>query len=242
VHQNRGGYYSGFPVGAGVSCTAAANTANTTQCGHPADKMGWAVGAGLLVNLPQLSDGSNAYIEANYGKGAMGYVARANDFFRFWGDGRSIGIGHSPDSVFRNGTDLELTPAWSVVGGAEYRWNPQWGTSIYGGYNATDFTQRGKDMICRTGPFAGTGSPFSGFTVVNCDPDFAFGNIGTRTKWIPHPFLEISLGVTWWKLWTAHEGPGTLTANAGARAAGPLVFEDQDVVTINFRVEYNLLP
>jgi hypothetical protein len=240
LHQNRGGYYSGFPTGAGVSCTG--GTANTTQCGHPDDKMGWAAGAGLLVNLPALSPGSSAYVEANYGRGAMGYVARAVEFFRFWGDGRSIGIGHSPDSVFRNGTDLELTPAWSVVAGAEYKWNPRWGTSVYGGYNATVFTQRGKDMICRNGSFAGTPSAFSGLVVNNCDPDFSFGNIGTRTAWQPHPFLTISASVTWWKIWTANEGTGTLTAAAGARAAGVLFFEDQDVVTVNFRVEYNMLP
>ena len=240
LHQNRGGYYSGFPTGAGVSCTG--GTANTTQCGHPDDKIGWAVGAGLLVNLPELSPGSSAYIEANYGKGAMGYVARSADFFRFWGDGRFIGIGHSPDSVFRNGTDLELTPAWSVVGGAEYKWNPQWGTSLYGGYNATAFTQRGKDMICSRGAFAGTPSAFSNLVVNNCDPDFSFGNIGTRTLWQPHPFLYIAAGVTYWKIWTAHEGTGTLTANAGARPAGTLFYNDQDVVTVHFRVQYDMLP
>jgi Porin subfamily len=240
LHENRGGYYSGFPVGTGVSCVG--GTANTTQCGHPDDKIGWAVGAGWLMNLPWLSPGSSAYVEANYGKGAMGYVARAVEFFRFWGDGRNISIGHSPDSVFRNGTDLELTPSWSIVAGAEYQWNPQWGTSIYGGYNSVDFTGRGKDMICRTGAFAGTGSPFNGMIVNNCDPDFSFGNIGTRTLWRPHPFLYIAAGVTYWKLWTAHEGTGTLTANAGARAAGPLVFSDQDVVTVHFRVQYDMLP
>jgi porin-like protein len=240
LHQNRGGYYSGFPTGAGVSCTGA--TANTTQCGHPDDKMGWAAGAGLLVNLPALSPGSSAYVEANYAKGAMGYVARSVDFFRFWGNGRNIGIGHSPDSVFRNGTDLELTPAWSVVAGAEYKWNPQWGTSLYGGYNTTNFTQRGKDMICRTGAFAGTPSAFSNLVVNNCDPDFSFGNIGTRTLWQPHPFLYIAAGVTYWKIWSAHEGTGTLTANAGARAAGVVNFRDEDVVTAHFRVQYDMLP
>jgi hypothetical protein len=236
LHQNRAGYYSGFPA-----ATCFGGFANTTNCGHADDKMGWAVGAGLLVNLPVLSPGSNAYIEANYGKGAMGYVARAVDFFRFWND-RTIAIGHSPDSVFRNGTDLELTPSWSVVAGAEYKWNPQWGTSVYGGYNSVDFTGRGKDMICRTGAFAGTGSPFTGFTVTNCDPDFAFGNIGTRTLWQPHPFLYIALGYTYWHMWGAHEGPGVLLANAGAIPAGPIRFGDADVHTVHFRIQYDMLP
>jgi hypothetical protein len=240
LHQNRGGYYSNFPPG--VTTFGCTTNPNSTSCGHPADEMGWAVGAGLLLNLPFLSRGSSFYIEANYGKGAMGYIARANDFFRFWGDGRHIAIGHSPDSVFRNGSDLELTPSWSIVGGANYRWNPQWDTAIYGGYNKVDFTRTGEDMICSRGAFAGTARPFSNFTVTNCSPDYSFGNIGTRTQWTPHPYLYFALGVTYWRLWTAHEGPGVVTAQVGARPAGPVEFKDQDVVTVHFRVQYDMLP
>jgi Porin subfamily len=239
LHENRGGYYTNFPVGAGVSCVG--GTSNTTQCGHPDNEIGWAVGAGLLVNLDFLSRGSSAYVEANYGKGAMGYVARSVEFFRFWND-RTIAIGHSPDSVFRNGTDLELTPAWSIVAGANWRIVPQWDWAVYGGYNATDFTSRGKDMICRTGAFAGTGSPFSNLTVTNCDPDFAFGNVGTRVLWQPHPFLYFALGYTYWHMWGAHEGPGVLNATVGAKAAGAVTFGDADVHTVHFRVQYDMLP
>ena len=97
-------------------------------------------------------------------------------------------------------------------------------------------------MICRTGAFVGTASAFSNLTVNNCDPDFSFGNIGTRTLWQPHPFLYIAAGVTYWKIWTAHEGTGTLVGNAGARAAGFLNFRDEDVVTAHFRIQYDMLP
>jgi hypothetical protein len=117
-----------------------------------------------------------------------------------------------------------------------------WDWAVYGGYNATEFTGRGKDMICRRGAFAGTGSPFSNFTVTNCDPDFAFGNLGTRVMWTPHPFIYFALGYTYWHMWGAHEGPGTLTANAGAIPAGPVRFGDADVHTFHIRVEYNMLP
>ncbi len=41
--------------------------------------------------------------------------AAASSSWRMWGDGRSIGLGHGTDSVFRNGTELELTEAWSIV-------------------------------------------------------------------------------------------------------------------------------
>jgi hypothetical protein len=172
----------------------------------------------------------------------MGYIARANDIWRIWGTGPSVGIGHSPESVFRNGTDLELTRAWSVVGGYEHRWTEQWSTSIFGGYNKADFSARAEDMICSRGEFAGTARPFSGFTVTNCSPDFAFWNIGTRVKWMPHPLLEISTSVQMYRLETAHAGAGVVTANDGARPAGPVTFEDQDVFLFHLRLEYEIVP
>ena len=238
LHQNRGGYYSGFPVGAGVSCTG--GTANTTQCGHPDDEIGWAVGAGIALNIPGLP-GDSISVEGAYGKGAIGYVSRSSNW-RMWGDGRELGIGHANDSVFRNGTDLELVESWSIVAAAEHRWNPQWRTSVYGGYVAVNFGGEAEDMICSRGAFAGTASPFVNLSVANCSPDNNFWMVGTRTQWNPHPFLDIGLDVSYHRHNTAHEGAGQTLANDGARASGRVTIEDQDFWTAMFRVQYNMLP
>jgi Porin subfamily len=240
IHQNRGGYYTNFPVGAGVSCVG--GTANTTQCGHADDKIGWAVGAGLALNIPGLP-GDSISVEGAYGKGAGGYVARAGSMqWRMWGDGRSIGFGWGTDSVFRNGTDLELTESWSIVAAGEHRWNPQWRTSVYGGYVEINYTGTATDMICSRGAFAGTASAFAGFSVANCSPDTNFWVVGSRTQWNPHPFLDIGIDVSYHKHNTSFAGAGQTLVNDGARASGRVIIEDQDFWTAMFRVQYNMLP
>jgi Porin subfamily len=240
LHENRGGYYSGFPVGAGVSCVG--GTANTTQCGHPDEEIGWAVGAGLALNIPG-APGSSVSVEGAYARGAAGYVARAGaSHWRMWGDGRSIGLGHGTDSVFRNGTDLELTESWSIVAAGEWRWNPQWRTSVYGGYVEHNYNGTATDMICSRGAFAGTASAFAGISVANCSPDTNFWMVGSRTQWNPHPFLDIGLDVSYHRHNTAHAGPAQTLANDGARASGRVFVEDQDFWTAMFRVQYNMLP
>jgi hypothetical protein len=234
LHENRGGYYTGFPA-----LTCFAGFANTTNCGHPDEKIGWAVGAGVAVNIPGLP-GDSISVEAAYGRGAQGYVGRAITNWRMWGDGRSIGLGHGPDSVFRNGTELELTESWSIVGGAEHRWNPQWRTSIYGGYVDVNFNATAEDMICGRGGFVGTA--LAGISVANCSPDHNFWAVGTRTQWNPHPFLDIGLDVSYHRHNTAHAGVGQVLANDGARPSGRVVIEDQDFWTAMLRVQYNMLP
>jgi hypothetical protein len=97
-------------------------------------------------------------------------------------------------------------------------------------------------MICRRGAFAGTASPFVGISVANCSPDHSFWAVGTRTQWNPHPFLDIALDVSYHRLNTAHAGFGATTAPDGARPSGPIVIEDQEAVSVQFRVQYNMLP
>jgi hypothetical protein len=240
LHQNRGGYYTNFPVAVGTGSCAA--QPNTTNCGHPDDEFGYGIGAGFAFNIPGLP-GSSISAEAHWTKGAIGYAARGLGGARMWGDGRSIGVGWSTDSVFRNGTDLELTESWGFVAGAEYRWNPQWRTSLYGGYVEVNYTGRAEDMICSRGAFLGTATPNSGLSsIANCSPDFAFWAIGTRTQWNPHPFLDIGLDVSYHKLQSAHKGLAATSLDGAVRPSGPVVVEDQDKWTAMFRVQYNMLP
>jgi Porin subfamily len=230
LHQNRGAYYASFPTGSGVGCTG--GTANTTQCGHPDDKLGWAIGAGVALNIPGLP-GDSISFETNYAQGATGYTSRANQSWRMWGDGRSIGLGWASDSVFRDGTGLELTRSWGFVAAGEHRWNPQWRTSVYGGYERIDHGVRAQDMICGRGAFAGSPSALAGLATANCKPDLSWWNIGTRTQWNPHPLLDIGLDVVY------HRGTGATPANDGARAAGLVTPDDLSAM---FRIQYNLRP
>ena len=48
-------------------------------------------------------------------------------------------MGYAPDGVFVNGSQVELTEAWSVSAAYQHYWSPQWRTSVIGGYSQINF-------------------------------------------------------------------------------------------------------
>jgi hypothetical protein len=46
-------------------------------------------------------------------------------------------------------TDLQLTTAWNVNAAYEHFWNPQWRTSLYGGYAAVSYNTNANGNLCR---------------------------------------------------------------------------------------------
>jgi len=75
----------------------------------------------------------------------------------------------------------------------------------------------------------------------SCDPSFSFWQVGTRTQWNPHRDLDVGVDVQWTHLNTAYKGAAVLAAN-GARPAGPYAIDDQDIVSVMFRIQRNFLP
>jgi hypothetical protein len=233
LHQNRGGYYSGIPV---ATCGGA--TANTTNCGHPADEIGYALAAGLVFNDIFGLRGDSISLHASYGHGAVGYTTRGTGAWRIWGSGASTGLGWALDSVFANGTNLELIDSYQAQAAYEHRWNRQWRTSLWGGYVGIDYSSGATALICAT-PAAPLGTTLT--AVSNCQPDYSFWNIGTRTQWNPHPYLSIGLDLQYFHLNTAFAGTAVVPAD-GARPGGAVTVEDQDHYGAFFRIQYSMLP
>jgi hypothetical protein len=256
LHQNRGGYYGGPVVGGVPLGCPPGGVANTDTCGYPSDEIGWAVGAGIVLNN-LWAPGSSISAQFNYGEGAIGYVLRGTGAWAMYGSGRSLGIGAAVDSVFGCSatlggvggvggapgcTGLELTRAWGVTAGAEHRWNPQWRTSIYGGYVDIDYSSGATGLICSgAAPLAFAGITAAPGTTLNCSPDFGVWGVGTRTQWNPHPYLDIGIDVFYARLETAFAGTATVAAN-GARTAGVYAIEDQERLGVFGRIQYNFLP
>ena len=229
LRQNPGDYSTPIPTAAGLTCIG--SMGNTNQCDQSDGRFGWAIGARSALNIPGLP-GDSISVEANYAQGTPGYPWRANQSWRMWGDGRSIGPIWASDSQYRDGTNLELARSWGFAATGEHRWDPQWRTSVYAGYERVDQNGRTQDTLCSRGGFAGSPSALAGLSVGNCGANFSWWNIGTRTQWNPHPFLDIGLDVVYHRL---NRGAGA-TVNDGARA------EDQDHLSAMFRIQYNLLP
>src|SRR5689334_444713 len=244
LHDASGGYYGG---------------ANVTTNGHPADKWGGAVSAGFTLNDVLGFKGDQVGMQACYSVGAAGYCTRATGPFQHYSTGNNAGFGWTTDGIYDGpggvgGTNVELTTVWGINGFAQHLWSPKWRTSVYGGYVEVDYNSTATAIINSHLPgAAGTtpcGVPVAGtvqppITVAaatnSCSPDFSWWQVGSRTQWNPHPDLDIGVDVLWTHLNTAYKAAGTLAAN-GARPAGPYAIDDQDILSVMFRIQRNFLP
>src|SRR6516165_2355734 len=126
AHDVSGGYYAANPVallGAAAPCTSAVGgflglgtgtITGSEVCGHPADKLGWAVGGGSRHNFPRRD-----YFQwqATYTQGAVRYVAftPAGAFSPVMFNGQNFGYGFFSDGIFSNATqDIQLTTVWGI--------------------------------------------------------------------------------------------------------------------------------
>jgi hypothetical protein len=224
-----------------------------TSSGHPGDAWGWAVGAGLLLKNPLgLGAGDVFQTQFNYAEGAIGYVTTFKGGWQHYGTGNSVGFGSATDAVFggsiAGGTAsaVELTTGWGFGAAYEHVWNPKWRTSVYGGYTSISYNQTATNLICTGAPnttFVSGGTPAAiGATLSNCNPDFSWWQVGTRTQWNPVADLDIGVDLLYTKLNTAYAGTATFTTANGARPPGPYTVEDQDDWTVMFRMQRNFLP
>jgi hypothetical protein len=225
LHDASGGYYQ---TGGTTLATGIQNN------GHPSDALGWAVTGGFTLNNVLGLRGDQFGMQAVYSVGASGYATRATGPFQVYGSGNSAGFGWVTDGVFATGTDIELTTVWGVNGFYQHFWNPKWRSSIHGGYEEVDYSGTAASRIC-----AATAVQF--IAASNCNPSFSWWELGSRTQFNPHPDLDIGVDVVWDHLNTAFAGTATLTAN-GARPGGTYTIEDQDVVSVLFRIQRNFLP
>lgn len=122
---------------------------------------GWAVQAGVKVNLPSIAAGDYLYLQAAYGDGA-------NDFT---GAGRGVAAGTfgvnaatvtNVDGYVDALGNLKKAKSWSVVGSFVHNFTPTIQGAVYGGYAAVNYT--------------GSLAAFN---------DFKTYHVGGRINWIP---------------------------------------------------------
>jgi hypothetical protein len=239
-----GTYYSAntTAAGGGTALAIGGGAGGLETLGHPGDKWGFAGTVGTVINLPW-GKGDTFGAQFSYGVGASAYVGQGQGSFNVV-RGNTIGVGFSTDGVYGGvGSNLELTTAWSVTAGLQHYWSPQWRTSLYGGYEQFEYNPNATAMLCAGLAPGGAGSAASagGFTPANCNPDFSFWQIGSRTVWNPVRMLDLGVEVLWNHINTAFAGPVTVSAN-GTIPAGVFVAQDQDVLSAVFRVQRNFLP
>jgi hypothetical protein len=256
LHQVRAGYY-------GNNNTIIGNASGPGQYTGlaPSDKWGYAVMAGIVLNLPW-SKGDQFWVEGAYTVGAVAYTGwNANgqyqNFNRF--NGGSAFTAVALDAVFANvvgpgvvglnASGLELTTVWTIAASLQHYWTPALRTSVFGAYTATDFNANATSIFCSspTGYIrtaAGATPNFATGPVIGCNPDFNVWGIGTRTIWNPVANLDIGLEVVYTKA-QQNNDPNTVRLNfagAGGRAQGLYTPTDVDVWSGILRVQRNFWP
>ncbi len=200
----------------------AATVSSATEQGHPGDKWGYAVGAGLRLNAPMIGPGDYFQGQVNYSEGAMKYLM-ANPSSGPWllRRGNNIAYGILADGVYggnintANQTNMELTRAWGFNAAYEHFWNMKWRTSLYGGYTKIDYDTNANNMLCVM-EVNGTGAGSTAAATPGCNNDWSTWWLGSRTQWNVTPDFYLGLDVMYLRLRSAQTSTGSAVATGGA--------------------------
>ena len=125
----------------------------TEGTGHPSDKLGFAVGAGIKLKADMIAKGDYFEAEVDYTQGALRYL---NNTALVWNyvkyNGNTIGYGLNADAVYGAaggiGNDLQLTTAWNVNAAYTHFWDPSWKSTLWGAYMAVNFNSTANILLC----------------------------------------------------------------------------------------------
>ena len=178
-----------------------------------ASATGYALGAGLKVNLPMLGKGDYIQGQFTYAKGATRYLMvnsgaggpafALSSGFPAGGVPTNTALGYVTDAVFTGAagtTAMDLTTGWNISGGYEHNWVPGWKTSIFGNYGKLDYSTAASLAVAAANG-AGTAGSASWSTY----------QIGSRTVWTPVTNLDLSVEVVYSKVNTGFEGSTSAT-------------------------------
>ena len=240
-----------------------ANTAGTLTgseaCGHPGDRLGYALGVGAKYNIIPGKD--YVQFQYTYTKGAVRYAA----FFPGGSGyakvkGATMGYGFYTDGVLSTQLgNVHLTEVWNIVAAYEHWWTPAFKTSVYGVYEKVNYDSEANLAICNMqNNVAGQGINVSTGLVANnttthvgaltnvtgCNNDWGTWNVGSRTQYNFTPAMYVGFDVIYSKLQTASAGSTafyTATANT-AKPSTTYQITNQDSWAFRARFHRDILP
>jgi len=226
--------------------------AAAVSSGHPDDDVGFAIGAGLRLNAPMISQGDYLQAQINYTQGALRYIFQTPNSSYGKVEGSELGFGVLSDAVYGgtlvagNASQLSLTTAWNVNAAYEHFWNPQWRTSLYGGYAAVSYNDQGNRILCSLlGAGAGSGAGITSVAAPGCNNDWSTWWIGSRTQWNVTKDFYMGFDVLYSKLNSADVPNSVLPVNvAGGTVIGgnAVTASDVDNWQFRFRVHRDFYP
>jgi Porin subfamily len=164
----------------------------------------------------------------------------------------SLGLGLWTDAIYANpgalfGYDgsIQKTTVWGVNASWDHLWTPALKTSVYGSYIKTEYNDTARLLfnIATCGTNGTAANTVTRIGLVNCDPDFTYWQVGSRTQWNITPSFYVGFDVMYERLETAFAGTGFYTAAANLpRPTGNYEIADQDAVVGTVRIHWDILP
>ena len=143
------------------------------------DELGWAVGAGLNVNLPMIAAGDAIWVQAVYADGAINYADPVDTVADFE-------VGTSDAYLNAAGTGLVTTEAWSIAAAFRHFWTPTVWSDFQGAYGEVNVPTGARETVA-VGATAES-EDFFGYT---------WWQAGTRLNWRPVGGLTFSADVAY---------------------------------------------
>jgi hypothetical protein len=210
----------------------------------PDDKVGWAAGAGVKLNLPFFGSKDYVITQFTYTEGALAYVgsglagiagagATPAYLIQTGTPGSNLQSAYGPvfDATYGGpGTDLDLTKAWSVTAGFEHWWLANVRTSLYGAFAQFRYSDTSSARLAASG--TGGAAGVAGGTG---SADWQLWQVGSRTVWSPVQNLDLSVEVM-------YQGVETAFGNGSCNVAGTSCFDNKQWLSGMFRVQRNFYP
>ncbi len=127
---------TGLQGAAGIGACGVAAIGTAVDCDSQENKTGWAVDAGVKINLPSFGQDDNFLITGAYGQSAVWYTGMGPGEM-MWGEGGQVNGNGQPmylaDAFFNQLTNQWSTPrSWSVTGLLEHHFTPQFYIDLEG--------------------------------------------------------------------------------------------------------------
>ena len=168
----------------------------------PGTQYGYALNAGVKINLPMLAAGDQLWLQATYAKGAMAYLVgnpcgQGSSGCFFGGVG---GTNNTTDAVIiSNGGagSLQLTSGWGITAAFLHYWTPTIRQGLFASYAAIDYGNGAT--------FAGNGYNVA-FNGNNTLRDSTYWTVGSNVIWSPVKDLDIGVEVNYLKAEVSNGG------------------------------------
>jgi hypothetical protein len=232
--------------------TTASNSGVTT--GHPSDTWGFALGAGLKLNLPMITQGDWFQAQANYTVGATRYAFFTPNTNWNRADGTvNEAFGVLSDCVYGGtvaagtNTSCQLTTSYGFNASFEHFWTPSLHSSFYGSWYQVAYNNTANTMLCaiEKGTVGGTGATQGTGTAATagCNNNWSTWAVGSRLQWDVTKSFYLGVEVMYEDLKSASpNAAGTLVGSPLAISGATTVEGNSGAWNVSVRAHRDFLP